>query len=188
MTSSVHWALFPTSLGDCGVAWRDDVVVATQLPLDTRDAAVRRLITRTGGVLAVPTHIIRHAISSITSLLEGHRTDLTCIACDFSGLEPLAAKVYAVTRAIPAGETRTYGSIAQELGDKRLAQQVGQMLGRNPFPIIVPCHRVLGANGKLVGFSADGGVNTKLRMLQIERARIGQAPTLFDDAPDAWRV
>ena len=119
----------------------------------------------------------------MTALLEGEKTDLADIACDFSGIEPFATKVYAATRAIPPGQTMTYGGIASKLGDKRRARDVGKALGRNPFPIIVPCHRVIGANGKLTGFSAYGGVETKLRMLEIERARIGAAPGLFDDLP-----
>ena len=84
---------------------------------------------------------------AITALLEGERTDLTFIACDFSNVDPFAAEVYTITRAIPAGETRTYGAIALQIGDAQLARDVGQALGRNPFPIIVPCHRVIGANG-----------------------------------------
>jgi methylated-DNA-[protein]-cysteine S-methyltransferase len=74
----------------------------------------------------------------------------------------------------------TYGAIARRLGDVTLSRAVGQALGQNPFPIVVPCHRVLAANGKTGGFSARGGVATKMRMLSIERARTGAAPTLFD--------
>ena len=84
---------------------------------------------------------------------------------------------------IPAGETLSYGDIAIRLGDKRLAQAVGRALGQNPFPIIVPCHRVLGANGRLTGFSANGGIETKLRLLTIEGAKIGGVPTLFEELP-----
>lgn len=178
-----YFFLFPTPLGDCGIAWRGDAVAATRLsdksPVDT----AARLAARTGAAEGDPPPAIRRAIDAITALLEGERTDLAFIACDFSGIEPFAAKVYAAARKIPAGETRTYGGIAAELCDKQLAQQVGQALGRNPFPIIVPCHRVLGANRRLTGFSANGGVETKLRMLAIEGARIGEAPGLFGDLP-----
>ncbi|NNL84351.1 MAG: MGMT family protein, partial [Myxococcales bacterium] len=122
------------------------------------------------------------AIASMTALLEGAKADLTDIACDFSSADPFAARVYAATRAIPAGETRTYGAIALQLGDKQLSQQVGRALGRNPFPIIVPCHRVVGASGKLTGFSAYGGVETKRRMLTIEGAQIVETQgLLFSD-------
>ena len=115
----------------------------------------------------------------MTALLGGEKTDLTDITCDFSGVDPFAAKVYAATRAIPAGETLTYGAIALQLGDKQLARDVGRALGRNPLPIIVPCHRVIGANDKLTGFSAYGGVEIKRRMLAIEGARIGEAQGLL---------
>jgi methylated-DNA-[protein]-cysteine S-methyltransferase len=180
---TVHLSPFPTSLGDCGIAWRGDVVVATHLPENTAAATAARLAARAGARESGPPPIIQRAIASITALLKGERTDLTYINCDFSGIDPFAAKVYAVTRAIPPGETLTYGAIASKLGDKQLAQNVGRALGRNPFPIIVPCHRVIGANEKLTGFSAYGGVETKLRMLMIEGARIGEAPGLFDNLP-----
>src|SRR5229473_2207847 len=79
-----------------------------------------------------------------------------------------------------AGATLSYGEIAARLGERGLARDVGQALGRNPLPLIVPCHRVLAAGGKAGGFSANGGVTTKLRLLTIERARTSDAPTLFD--------
>jgi methylated-DNA-[protein]-cysteine S-methyltransferase len=89
-------------------------------------------------------------------------------------------RVYEVARTIGPGETLTYGEIATRLGDPTAAREVGQALGRNPFAIIVPCHRVVAAGGKTGGFSANGGVATKLRLLEIERARLGTEPTLFD--------
>ena len=92
-----------------------------------------------------------------------------------------------MARSIPPGQTLTYGEIADRLGDRRPAREVGQALGRNPFPIVVPCHRVLAADGRTGGFSAPGGVETKLRMLAIERAQPGGAPALFDDLPLAVR-
>jgi len=181
--SPVHFALFPTALGDCGIAWRGDTVVATRLPEERPADAAGRLVARTGAAQGEPPHAIRCAIASITALLEEERTDLAFIACDFSGIDPFADEVCAATRAIPAGQMRTYGDFASQVGDKQLARKVGQALGRNPFPIIVPCHRDIGANGRLTGFSPNGGVETKLRMLAIEGARMGEAPGLFDDLP-----
>jgi methylated-DNA-[protein]-cysteine S-methyltransferase len=178
-----HFSLFPTALGDCGIAWSSDTVVATRLPEKSAADTGGHLAARTGATKGAPPPAIQRAIASITALLEGERTDLAFIACDFSSIDPFATKVYAATRAIPAGETLTYGAIAVQLGDKLLAQNVGQALGRNPFPIIVPCHRVIGANSKLTGFSANGGVETKLRMLAIEGARIDSAPGLFGYLP-----
>jgi methylated-DNA-[protein]-cysteine S-methyltransferase len=178
-----HFSLFPTPLGDCGIAWSADAVIATHLPERTPAATASRLAARAGASEGDPPPAIRRAIAAITALLEGQRTDLSFIACDFGRLDPFAAQVYAATRGIPAGETLTYGAIAALLGDRLLAQKVGQALGRNPFPIIVPCHRVLGAKDRLTGFSANGGVKTKLRMLAIEGARIGKPPGLFNELP-----
>lgn len=179
----VQFSLFSTPLGDCGVAWQGDTVVATRLPDKSPAETSRRLAARTGATRGEPPPAVHCAIRSMTALLEGEKTDLSFIACDFGRVDPFETKVYAVTRAVPAGETLTYGAIASRLGDKQLARAVGTALGRNPFPIIVPCHRVIGANDKLTGFSADGGVQTKLRMLAIEGARIGEAPGLFGDLP-----
>lgn len=178
-----RFSLFATALGDCGIAWRGDVVVATHLPERNSIATSQRLAARALAAEGDPPAAIRRAMAAITALLDGHRTDLSQIPCDFSAVQPFATKVYRAARAIPAGQTQTYGEIASQLGDRQLAQSVGRALGRNPFPIIVPCHRVLGANGKLTGFSAFGGVDTKLRMLAIEGAQIGKTPGLFDNQP-----
>lgn len=181
----VRFSLFPTPLGECGIAWRGESVVATCLPGKDAAETESRLAARSGGTRGDPPPAIGRAIAAITALLDGQRTDLAFIACDFDGIDPFAAQVYALTRAIPAGDTSTYGALASRLGDRLLAQRVGQALGRNPFPIVVPCHRVVGANDKLTGFSAPGGVETKLRMLAIEGARIGDGPGLFGDLPRA---
>ena len=179
----VLFALFPTPIGECGIVWRGDLVVATRLPEATPEATAARLAKRAGAAEGDPPPPIERAISAITTLLNGEGTDLAFISCDFSGIDPITTQIYTATRAIPAGETRTYGEIAEQLGDKLLARKVGHAMGQNPFPIIVPCHRVIGANGKLVGFSAQGGVETKLKMLEIEKASIGEPPALFDDLP-----
>src|SRR6266478_4184638 len=116
----------------------------------------------------------------IVSLLGGQASDLSAAALDMDGLPEFDRRVYEVARRIAPGATLSYGEIAARLGERGLARDVGQALGRNPFPIIVPCHRVLAAGGKAGGFSANGGVTTKLRLLTIERARTSDAPTLFD--------
>ncbi len=182
--SAVDFTLFATSIGRCGVAWADEKIVATHLPEKSDDETCRRLARRApDAAQGDPTPAVQRAIDAITALLAGERVDLSFIQCDFSTLEPFNIRTYEVTRTIPVGETLTYGDIAMRLGDKRLAQAVGRALGRNPFPIIVPCHRVLGANGRLTGFSANGGIETKLRLLSIEGAAIGDAPTLFESLP-----
>ena len=103
-------------------------------------------------------------------LLSGEHVDLTWVALEDDALPELYRRVYTVARTIPPGSTLTYGDIARRLGDVRLAREVGEALGRNPFPIVVPCHRVLAAGGRTGGFSARGGTETKMRMLRIEGA------------------
>jgi len=182
-----HFSLFPTPVGDCGIAWHGDTVVATHLPEMSSSATAARLAARTGATRGEPPAAIHRAIQSIRALLEGERTDLSFIPCDFSGIDPFAENVYTITRIIPAGGTLTYGDIASQLGDKRLARNVGQALGRNPFPIIIPCHRVVGAKGRLTGFSAHGGTETKLKLLAIEKASLGEPQGLFGHLPMATK-
>ena len=120
----------------------------------------------------------RRVIDDIVALLSGQPVDLADAPLDMDGLGDLDRQVYEVARTIPPGRTMSYGDIATRLGDPTLARAVGQALGRNPFAIVVPCHRVVGADGRLTGFSANGGVATKERMLVIEGAR-PESPTLF---------
>src|SRR5260370_802467 len=129
---------------------------------------------------APPPAEVRRVIDRIVSLLGGQASDLSAAALDMDGVPEFDRRVYEVARGIAPGATLSYGEIAARLGERGLARDVGQALGRNPFPIIVPCHRVLAAGGKAGGFSANGGVTTKLRLLTIERARTSDAPTLFD--------
>ena len=124
----------------------------------------------------------RSAPSTASSaLLSGEKCDLTGIAIDDERQAEFNKRVYAIARRIPPGQTMTYGEIAERLGDKSLARAVGQAMGENPTPVIMPCHRVLAASGKTGGFSAPGGVVTKLRLLTIEGAQ-PSGPTLFDTA------
>lgn len=123
------------------------------------------------------------AVDGIVALLRGEAIDLLAIELDMERVPPFHRRVYEVARTVPPGKTLSYGEIAARLGDPGVARAVGQALGRNPCPIIVPCHRVLAAGGKIGGFSANGGVTTKLRLLLIEGARMNDAPTLFDRDP-----
>jgi methylated-DNA-[protein]-cysteine S-methyltransferase len=130
--------------------------------------------------VAQPPATVQAAIEGIQALLMGEARDLCEVPLDMTRLTPFQREVYAMARAIPPGQTRTYGEMAQALGDAGLARAVGQALGHNPFAPVVPCHRVLAAGSRSGGFSARGGVATKLRMLQIEGAQIGGEPRLFD--------
>jgi len=130
----------------------------------------------------VPPPDIQRAVDGITALLRGEARDLTDITIDNDNTPEFSARVYAIARMIPPAQTMTYGEIAGRLGDRTLAREVGTALGQNPCPIVMPCHRVLAADGKTGGFSAPGGVVTKLRLLTIEGAQPG-GPTLFDRLP-----
>jgi methylated-DNA-[protein]-cysteine S-methyltransferase len=176
-----HFTLFETAIGACGLVWGKAGIVGAFLP--ERDAAATRARLQRRFAAAVevpPTAEVQAAAQRIVALMDGEADDLATVALDMGGLGDFDRAVYAIARAIPPGETLTYGEIAARLGDRTLARGVGQSLGRNPYPIIVPCHRVLGMDGKVGGFSAPGGVSTKMRMLAIEGARTSDAPMLFD--------
>ena len=119
--------------------------------------------------------------------MTGKPVDLLDAPIDIARVPEFNARVYAIARAIPPGETLTYGEIATRLGDRLLARDVGAAMGANPWPIVVPCHRVTAAGGKLGGFSARGGVNTKLKLLTIEGAAIATAPPRRPSAPSPRR-
>ena len=126
--------------------------------------------------------VVRDAIAGIQGLLAGQALDLREVPLDMSGVSAFHQQVYAIARAIPPGQTRTYGEVAEQLGGKGLSRAVGQALGLNPFAPVVPCHRVLAAGDKPGGFSAGGGALTKMRMLQIEGACQGGTRSLFGSA------
>jgi methylated-DNA-[protein]-cysteine S-methyltransferase len=178
---STAYALFETPIGDCAVAWSGSGVVALQLPEADGERTRARVLRRWPQAQEEPPPpAVQRAVDGIVALLSGEPTDLTTVALDMERVPAFDTRVYEVARTIAAGETLTYGDIAARLGDPGAAREVGQALGRNPFAVIVPCHRVIAAGGKAGGFSATGGVATKLRLLEIERARLGREPTLFD--------
>jgi methylated-DNA-[protein]-cysteine S-methyltransferase len=181
MTSTYGFILFDAAIGRCGIAWHGSRVTGVQLPegneLKTRARLQRRCPPAHE---ASPPPEVERAIAGIVALLRGEPSDLSAIALDMEGVPEFERRVYEVARTIPPGATLSYGEIAARLGERGLAREVGHALGRNPFPLIVPCHRVLAAGGKAGGFSANGGLTTKLRLLSIERARTSAAPTLFD--------
>jgi methylated-DNA-[protein]-cysteine S-methyltransferase len=178
---SIGCTLFDTAVGRCGLAWSERGINALMLPEVDDDATRKRLLRRIGSTPEVPPPAsVQQAIAAIQSLLESGRTDLSGVAVDLEGMPDFNLQVYEIARKIPAGETLTYGDIAKRLGDVQLSRAVGQVMGQNPVPIVVPCHRVVAAGGKTGGFSAPGGSRTKLKILAIERAKVGNAPDLFD--------
>jgi methylated-DNA-[protein]-cysteine S-methyltransferase len=171
--------VFDTAIGPCGLAWRDDVVIGTSLPDGTAAGLRARLAQRfPDAVEGPPPPPVRAAVDGIVALLAGERRDLAEIELDLAAVPEFNRRAYEIARTIPPGKTLTYGDIAHRLGLPGSAQAVGQAMGHNPFPIVVPCHRVLAASGRDGGFSARGGVATKRRMLVIEGA-LADEPTLF---------
>jgi len=171
MGSMSTYTLFPTAVGPCGLAWSPSGIVGVQLPESNPSRTLARLLRRQGGD-ASPGQAppdIQQVIDDIVALLGGERRDLQHARLDMGQVPELFRRIYAVARRIPPGQTLSYGEVATRCGDTD-AQTVGQAMARNPFPIIVPCHRVVAANGKDGGFSAHGGVTTKLRLLALEGA------------------
>ncbi len=172
--------VFDTAIGRCGIAWGPAGIRAFQLPEPDDEATLRRMFRR-GGPLPqqAPPPPVHDVIERVQALLDGAPVDLRDVVLDQDGIPEFHRRVYAITREILAGQTRTYGDVATEMGDISMARAVGQALGANPHAVIMPCHRVLAARGASGGFSAGGGVSTKLRILLIERAQIGSQPGLF---------
>lgn len=176
-----RFALFETPIGHCAIAWSAAGVTGVQMPEADPERTRRRAQRRFGaGSEAPPPEDVQHAIDAIVALLSGKPADLGAVTLDLEGIGAFERLVYAAARRIAPGRTRTYGEIAAALGDPALARAVGQALGRNPFAVVVPCHRVLAADGRIGGFSASGGTITKRRLLLIEGARAGSEPDLFD--------
>jgi methylated-DNA-[protein]-cysteine S-methyltransferase len=177
---ALGFCLFDTAIGACGIAWTQDALAAVQLPEATRSGTRNRMLAYTGAAPeAEPPAFVHAAMMRIRRLLEGEHDDLADLPLDWREVPEFHRKVYEVTRAIQPGEVLTYGEVARRIGDPGASRAVGQALGRNPFAPVVPCHRVLAAGGRSGGFSAEGGAATKLRMLEIEKARFGGEPGLF---------
>jgi len=175
-----QYALFETAIGFAGVAWNEAGLVACHLPEPDAETARRGFRRRFPDIVEAEAPAeLGPTIAGIQALMRGEKADLSAAPLDLSRTPEFHARVYEIARAIPPGETLTYGEIAEKLGDKLLARDVGQALGKNPWPIVVPCHRVTAAGGKPGGFSARGGVNTKLRLLAIEGAPAAAQGDLF---------
>src|SRR5690606_375064 len=174
--SSPGFALFDTTLGRCGIAWGPGGILGVQLPEARASATRARMLQRFPEARQhEPPKQVARAIADIQALVGGERRSLEHLALDMQGLPTFSRRVYEAVRKVPAGKTLSYGEVATLLGSPGAARAVGQALGKNPFALIVPCHRVLAAGGKLGGFSANGGVLTKTRLLACEGAE-PQAP------------
>jgi len=167
----VAFALFPTPIGTCGIAWGAHGIIALQLPESDRRATRARLLRAAPEAQpGTPPPEVLRVIADVRALLAGERRNLDSAVLDLRGVTPFRRRVYEVARTIAPGHTRSYGEVAALCGEPHAARAVGQALAHNPLPLIVPCHRVLAADGKSGGFSARGGAAMKLRLLELEGA------------------
>ena len=166
------FTLFDTPIGRCGIAWGPRGIVGLQLPESGERATRLRLAQRFPGAREeeAPPASIKRAVAAIGKLLDGKTVDLSTIDLDMEGVPPFHRQVYEAARTVAPGTTLTYGAMATRIGAPGSARAVGQALGKNPFPIVVPCHRVLAAGGQIGGFSAPQGLAMKRRLLSLEGA------------------
>lgn len=176
------FAIFDTALGPCGIVWTSRGIAGVNLPEGSEEKTRARLKKRFPEAQEAAPHTeIQKIIQDVVALIAGEKIDFSYVTLDHAPLPEFSRRVYEIVRTIPIGHTLTYGDVAKKLGDVALSREVGQAMGRNPTPVIMPCHRVVAASGKTGGFSAPGGVDTKMKLLSIERRHGSHAPTLFDD-------
>jgi methylated-DNA-[protein]-cysteine S-methyltransferase len=182
--SEPGFALFATEVGPCAVVWGARGLLGLCLP-ERDEAATRERVRRRhpDAVETTPPTEIGDVIAGVVALLAGEKVEFGAAILDTSGVPEFNRRVYDAARRIPPGETLTYGDIAREVATLAASRAVGRALGHNPWPIIVPCHRVLAASGRTGGFSAPGGIDTKLRILSIEARHATASPGLFSDLP-----
>jgi methylated-DNA-[protein]-cysteine S-methyltransferase len=181
MAHARSYAFFSTAIGDCAVAWNDAGLTGVWFPEATREGLQRRVCQRCPDALeTAPSGDIADIVRAIDRLLAGEHVGFDAARLDLTDIDDFDRRVYEVTSAIAAGHVLSYGDVAARVGNGASAREVGQSLGRNRWPIVVPCHRVVATGKGLGGFSAPGGTATKRRLLAIERARRAGAPDLFD--------
>ncbi len=183
-----HYCLFETAIGSCGVAWSEHGLTQLRLPESDRAKTEKRIKARSPNAEPqAPPPAIARAIREIQLYLTGSRVDFASVMLDLEGVAPFNRTIYDLARSVAWGQTTTYGELARRAGSPEAARAVGQAMGSNPIPIIIPCHRVLAAGRQIGGFSAYGGTLTKERLLALEG--VGpDAPLLplFPPAESRW--
>jgi methylated-DNA-[protein]-cysteine S-methyltransferase len=173
-----HYLVFETAAGFCGIAWSDAGISRFMLPSSTAAATEANLRRRVPNAHAgsPPAYVVA-AVNAAKRYFEGEQIDFSDLQLDLSGQDAFFKQVYAAARRVGWGHTTTYGTLAKQLGaGPEIARNVGQAMANNPLPLIIPCHRVLAAGGKLGGFSAPGGSATKQRMLELEGVSLEPPP------------
>ena len=170
--SDASFAVFPTAWGHAALAWTRAGVCGLWLPETRRERLLERVMADLPRASELPpTKNVARAIDEVQRYFEGERVKFTA-TLDLSCASPFARQVYAALRKIPHGRTATYKEIAEAVGSPRACRAVGGANAANRIPIIIPCHRVIAAGGKPGGFSGPGGIDTKLRLLDLERGRV----------------
>jgi methylated-DNA-[protein]-cysteine S-methyltransferase len=174
-----YYLIFETAGGFCGIAWNGAGITRFQLPAKSAETTKRILLRRTPDAEpGVPTPDVAEAVAAAKLYFEGEEIDFSRFNLDLSDQDDFFKQIYAAARQINWGHTTTYGTLAKELGaDPQAARDVGHAMANNPIPLIIPCHRVLAAGGKISGFSAPGGAAAKMRMLALEGVHIGPQPS-----------
>lgn len=166
-----HYHVFETAQGTCAIAWSEAGVTRFRLPEADAGTSERGMLRRLPDAKpASPPPAVAQAVAAAKRYFDGERTEFFDVPLDLGGQDGLFLKIYDAARRIGWGRTTTYGGLAKEMGAEgwEAARDVGQAMAKNPVPLIIPCHRVLAAGGKMGGFSAPGGTETKRRMLALE--------------------
>jgi methylated-DNA-[protein]-cysteine S-methyltransferase len=162
--------IFPTAIGPCGIAWSAEGLTRFQLPERDNAALLQRMAMADRSARALPSPIAK-AVEELERYFRGEEINFSTLRLDLRACGPFRKAVYAATRSVRWGSVATYGEIASVIGSPGAARAVGHALSRNPIAVIIPCHRILAAGGKIGGFSAHGGAEMKARLLEIEGAR-----------------
>lgn len=175
MAQAQKYHVFETAGGYCGIAWNNVGIVRFQLPTRSAEATTRNLLRHVPyAERAVPTPDVSEVITAAKLYFNGERIDFSGVRLDLDGQDDFFQQIYAALRRVGWGHTTTYGTLAKELGaGPEAARDVGQAMAKNPVPLIIPCHRVLAAGGKVGGFSAPGGATAKVHMLELEGVHLG---------------
>ncbi|RWX76720.1 methylated-DNA--[protein]-cysteine S-methyltransferase [Neorhizobium lilium] len=173
--TSHRYTVFHTAGGFCGLAWNDAGISRFQLPTQSEESTERLLLKRLSpeAISTAPSDDILRVVADVRRYFAGESTDFTHVRLDLGAQDELFRQIYAAARRLAWGETATYGALAKAVGrGPEAARDVGQAMARNPVALIIPCHRVLAAGGKIGGFSAPGGAISKARMLELEGVRL----------------
>ncbi|MEL7025332.1 MAG: methylated-DNA--[protein]-cysteine S-methyltransferase [Pseudomonadota bacterium] len=170
---------FTTPLGICAVAWSDQGLTRVLIAEPSLEDITRRLSDNLDQTNEQVPPFVHRAVNTLSAYFAGEDVSMDDTTLDVSRLSPFRSSVYRMLRNVPRGTTTTYGELATRLDKPGAARAIGIAMGENPWPVVVPCHRVLASGGDIGGFSAHGGVRTKRQLLRLEGVQI-PAPVIRD--------